>query len=392
MISSQNGLHLTPDMVDGINPATSTERHRFHFLDALRGVAAIVVMMRHAPTAFSRLVAIHNSYLAVDFFFCLSGFVIAFSYESRLQHLMSFRSFSASRIIRLWPVALLGAFLGALELLLGRYIPGYQHSYRPPGSILVQLICGLFLLPNISLHHFKYLVFPLDLVTWTLFAEVFANFVYAALVRMRAAANWMVVLITSVSLAALAVERRMYGSMNLGHRTEGFHVGMTRVFFSFFLGILLFRIYKRRTPGILGGWHSVIAGPLLVALFIACLCDPIHKTYTGLCDLFIVAALFPLIIYYGSRIVLAPRWTAICAFFGTISYPLYILHPPLYWILNRDNFLILAETHPNQAVFVMFASVPIVVFLAWATDRYYDSPVRKMLTNKYQVHLKPVLA
>ena len=69
------------------------ERHRFHLLDALRGLAAMLVVTFHTPAQLKYFLNFPNSFLAVDFFFCLSGFVIAFSYEDRLKQSLSLRNF-----------------------------------------------------------------------------------------------------------------------------------------------------------------------------------------------------------------------------------------------------------------------------------------------------------
>src|ERR1039458_3367376 len=80
------------------------ERPRFHLLDAMRGIAAILVVLYHIPSIFKHTLDFPNSILAVDFFFCLSGFVIAFSYEQRLRDHLNFRDFMVVRLTRLYPL------------------------------------------------------------------------------------------------------------------------------------------------------------------------------------------------------------------------------------------------------------------------------------------------
>jgi len=65
-----------------------TTRQHFEILDGLRGVAAIAVVIFHfmeitIPDPKNNFIA--HAYLAVDFFFCLSGFVIAYAYDDRLS-------------------------------------------------------------------------------------------------------------------------------------------------------------------------------------------------------------------------------------------------------------------------------------------------------------------
>src|ERR1700676_1910725 len=90
-----------------------SERQHFATLDGLRGVAAIVVLASHCINVFGFSWLIPHAGQAVDFFFCLSGFVIGYSYEKRLLGTMSFPEFVVVRIIRLYPLILVGLLLGS---------------------------------------------------------------------------------------------------------------------------------------------------------------------------------------------------------------------------------------------------------------------------------------
>jgi peptidoglycan/LPS O-acetylase OafA/YrhL len=106
MKTTDQALHVVP-----------SKNHRFLFLDALRGIAALLIVLYHAPKYLGRALPHYSAFLAVDLFFVLSGFVIAFSYENRLLRGLSFRSFVAARLVRLYPVYLLGTVVGFVLLL-----------------------------------------------------------------------------------------------------------------------------------------------------------------------------------------------------------------------------------------------------------------------------------
>src|SRR5580698_7057115 len=142
------------------NPATPPEHHRFHFLDALRGLAAILVIMRHSPRCYAHSLVTENSFVAVDFFFCLSGFVIAFSYEQRLSTFFTFKNFCVARFIRLYPIAAIGTVVGAVEIALQMHLHAAVNTFIL--QIALQTVLGLFVLPSA-----RYLLFPLDRVMWT---------------------------------------------------------------------------------------------------------------------------------------------------------------------------------------------------------------------------------
>ena len=109
------------------------ERQHFHVLDALRGVAAIAVVTRHLPDqTLARLLP--SSYLAVDLFFALSGFVLAHAYLGHLKAGMTFGQFAVRRIIRLYPLYLLGWLIGA-AVALYYVLQGEQSAWKWMASV-----------------------------------------------------------------------------------------------------------------------------------------------------------------------------------------------------------------------------------------------------------------
>ena len=89
----------------------------YEILDGLRGVAAVMVVAFHLLEAHSGgnhlAQIINHGYLAVDFFFMLSGFVIGYAYDDRWNR-MSIGTFFKRRVIRLHPMVIMGSIIGAL--------------------------------------------------------------------------------------------------------------------------------------------------------------------------------------------------------------------------------------------------------------------------------------
>ena len=95
----------------------------FEILDGLRGLAALVVVIFH----FMEIIIadfsnnfISHGYLAVDFFFCLSGFVVSYAYDNRIAG-MGLKTFIKLRLIRLQPLVIIGSVLGLLTFLFDPY-------------------------------------------------------------------------------------------------------------------------------------------------------------------------------------------------------------------------------------------------------------------------------
>ncbi|WP_353072116.1 acyltransferase family protein [Tunturiibacter gelidoferens] len=361
-----------------INPGTTGEHHRFHFLDALRGLAAVLVIMRHAPRSFAQPFATENSFLAVDFFFCLSGFVIAFSYEKRLCSFLTFKSFLVARLIRLYPIATLGTFVGAIELVIKMQLRGILSKFILP--ITIETVLGLLVLPSLSLN-----LFPLDGVMWTLFCELVANLFYAALLRLRLASTGIIVGLATLAAVSLFAERLQLGTLDLGSTADRAYVGFSRVSMSFLLGVLTFRIYRHRAPARSPVWRaSLLAGITLTFIFVLSLCGPPVLTRNPASEFAMLILLFPLIIYLGAHVSLSSRWTALCAFLGTISYPLYVLHPPMLLPLGLPPAIRFAHEHQAFAAFIMLGYTALLVMLCWAAAQFYDTPARKILTRLFQ--------
>src|SRR5271156_4792125 len=107
-----------------------SERQHFATLDGLRGVAAIIVLALHVLGPLVDISLTPHAGLAVDFFFCLSGFVIGYAYEDRLLKTMSFLEFATARVIRLYPLIIAGLLLGAMTFIVKAVI-SHQPAFAP---------------------------------------------------------------------------------------------------------------------------------------------------------------------------------------------------------------------------------------------------------------------
>ena len=159
--------------------------HQFTTLDGLRGVAAAAVVTRHATDYFSwgsqyipslkpgappvPVGPLFESYLAVDFFFVLSGFVLAHAYWRRLCSGMSAVEFICLRLIRLYPL-----YLIALVFAIAAACIEVVAGGRSVTSLVKNIIPAVLFLPAPALTVFGTL-FPLNMPTWSLFFELVAN-------------------------------------------------------------------------------------------------------------------------------------------------------------------------------------------------------------------------
>ena len=146
---------------------------RYATLDGLRGVAAVLVLCYHTHAFQGSAAIAPHGYLAVDFFFMLSGFVIASAYQEKLRAGLPVVDFFRLRMIRLYPVALAGILLGAVKLVSQYAISPAQSE--PAQWIALAVFLNALVLPVVSETHFSGALFPTDGPVWSLFYELLVN-------------------------------------------------------------------------------------------------------------------------------------------------------------------------------------------------------------------------
>jgi peptidoglycan/LPS O-acetylase OafA/YrhL len=344
------------------------KRH-FETLDGLRGTAALLVVFFHLldgllPYASNPL---RHAYLAVDFFFLLSGFVIGYAYDDRWPGL-SLGAFVRARIIRLHPLVLLAVVLGALGYWLDPFVGASQHV----GGLRMALLlgCGALLLPTPpSSTPGGWLTHPLNSPCWSLLQEYLANIAYA-LVGWRLGRRALGAVLAVAALALIATALK-HGSLDGGWAWHSFWMAPVRVAFTFTAGLLLHRLgAQQRVPGA----YLVLSGLLVLVFAAPAFAAPAYY------HLFCVLVVFPLIVAIGAGATSAGRLSALCRFSGRLSYPLYLVHFPFTAIFA--HWVKAAQPPLGQLVLAMAVLIVFLVLLAWAALRFYDEPVRAWLSAR----------
>lgn len=362
-----NRKELTTDILKG--------KQHFEILDGLRGVAALAVVIFHFmewiyPDASKNFIG--HGFLAVDFFFCLSGFVIGYAYDSRIGT-MGVKEFFKSRLIRLHPLIILGAVLGILGFL---FDPFASHSgMYSTGMLALLFLCTTFLIPLPAMEDRAFNLFGLNAPSWSLFWEYIANIFYA-LILCKINRRYLAIL----AVAATAVIGYVgYTSGNLlgGWNGDTFWHGGARVSFSFLAGLLIYRfklIIKNRLGFIS---LSILLGLAFVMP---------HFKWNWLAEVLVVVIYFPLLVSLGAGSTLSMGERKLCVFSGNISYPLYMTHYAAIWIFG--SYLTSNKPGTSELSFVVIAGTLLLVGFAYLMMVIYDIPVRRYLSNKRQQKLK----
>jgi peptidoglycan/LPS O-acetylase OafA/YrhL len=337
----------------------------------MRGIAALAVVVVHDPGFLSPL-EMTSAYLAVDFFFLLSGFVISHAYGSRLAAGLTWRQFMRDRVIRLYPLYLLGVIIGFLSALAALALGGGTLSSLH--GVLVALATGLTFLPSPTMDESPVL-FPLNSPGWSLFFELIINGIYALLLP------WFTIRRLAALVACLALlpvgAAFWFGNLDLGSAWPHFAGGFARVSFSFFTGVLLHRLHRR---GFSVSWLALLFPCLLAVLLAVDLTGPLRILF----DLACVLLLFPAIIVVSSRIEPGKRLMPVCAWLGAISFPIYALHFPLQELMRRA-VRFMGVDPSDLAPWAGLVIVPVMMVGCYLIVLLYDQPLQRYWRRKAPV-------
>ena len=369
--------------------AFADTKPHYDLLDGLRGVAALMVIFYHVFEAFATSPIdqqFNHGYLAVDFFFILSGFVIGYAYDDRWKT-MTTKDFIKRRLIRLHPMVVLGAVLGVIAF----YIQGcekWDGTHVSISMVMLALLINLFLIPAVPGSGPEIRgngeMFPLNGPSWSLFFEYIGNIMYALFIR-RLSTKALTVLVVSlgVCLACFAIfDVSGYGMIGVGWTLDSvnFVGGLLRMLFPFSLGLLLSRNFK---PVKVRGAFWICSFVLLVLFCVPYIEGVEPICMNGLFEAFCIVVVFPVLIILGASGNTTDKTsTRICKFFGDISFPLYITHYPFMYLfyswLIENRYFTFGETW--QVALCVYVWNILVAYLCL---KLYDEPVRRWLSKKF---------
>ncbi|MFD1875430.1 acyltransferase family protein [Hymenobacter bucti] len=361
----------------------STKPH-YAILDGLRGVAALLVVAFHLWETHSTShldQVINHGYLAVDFFFLLSGFVIGYAYDDRWERL-TLKDFFKVRLIRLQPMVVLGMVIGAACFYFQAAPLWPTISQTPVWKLLLVMFIGFTLLPvplSLDIRGWQEM-HPLDGPGWSLFFEYIANILYALGVRKFSnAALGVLAALAGAALIHLAVTSPtgdVIGGWSL--TPEQLRVGFTRMGYPFFAGLLLSRVSTLARVRHAFWWCSLL---LVVVLAFPRVGGAERLWLNGLYDSLSIIFVFPLVVWLGASGQLAGAGAArLSKFLGDISYPIYITHYPL--IYTYTAWVNVHKPSGQQALPVAVLTFVASILLAYACLKLYDEPVRRWLRGK----------
>lgn len=372
--------------------AFADSKPHYYLLDGLRGVAALIVIWYHIFEGYAfagggMIETFNHGYLAVDFFFILSGFVIAYAYDDRWSKNLTMTDFFKRRLIRLHPMVIMGAVLGAITFYLQGCVQ-WDGTHVAISMVMLSLLCTILFIPAMPGVGYEVRgngeMFPLNGPCWSLFFEYIGNIIYAIFIRrLSTKVLGVLVVLLGAALAAFAIfDVSGYGSIGVGWTLDAvnFVGGLLRMLFPFSMGMLLLRVFK---PMKIKGafWICTVLMVALLSVPFIEGTEPICAN--GVYEAFCIIVAFPILLWIGaSGTTTDKQSTRICKFLGDISYPVYVVHYPLMylfyaWLIKKQLFTF-AETW--QVALCVYA---LSIIIAYLCLKLYDEPVRKYLAKRF---------
>ena len=372
---------------------------RYEILDGLRGVAAVLVVAYHLFETYyegSAAQPINHGYLAVDFFFVLSGFVIGYAYDDRWDR-MSTWNFFKRRLIRLHPMVIFGTLLGTVLFYFGSCSAFPLINDTPWYMVVLVMLWCFTMIPlpgGMDIRGWGE-TNPLNGPAWSLQWEYLANILYALLIRrfsklllgicVAIFAVFTIILCLNFDIFGVLAERSYAAYTVIGGWSttpDQLQIGFTRLLYPFFCGLLISRMGK--LIKVRGGfwWCSLFIVILLGMPWLGLGTEGDSRWTNGLYEAFCILVFFPIIVAIGAgSSVKGGRSEAINKFLGDISYPIYITHYPLIYMQMSW-----AESHKDAPlgthIFVSVCIFFLAIGLAYAALKLYDLPVREWLKGK----------
>lgn len=349
---------------------TSSNKPHYVVLDGLRGMAAIVILVYHFmemiyPDDYT-LNPLAHGFLAVDFFFCLSGFVIGYAYDGRVAKI-GIKSFFINRLIRLHPLVIVGSVIGLIGYIFNPFIDNPLASGW--GLIILAFVFSVLLIPFPYIDYRGGGLFPYNTPAWSLFYEYIANIIYA-LILVRIKRKYL------VAICFFSAVWLVYCAYSAGWLIGGWEIrsivdGFARVAFSFSAGLVVYR-YNLIIKHKLG---FILPCLLLLGVFFF----P-HYHNDWIAESILVIVVFPVILSIGAGANTKGIMQRMCDFIGRLSYPLYMTHITTAWLFG-DYYYKYQPTGMKLVLVVTVLSVINLLF-AYIVMRWVDAPIRKWLMNK----------
>lgn len=345
------------------------DKYNYYYkLDFMRGVAAISVVVIHLSHRIDISSIAKRGYLAVDFFFVLSGFVMCAAYAERLKaQQLRTRDFYALRLVRIFPLAFLGTSIAAIFETLR---PGVANFGEHISNIMIAYFFGALMLPTTAFNTLEPTAFPLNLPIWSLFFELLANAAFPFILKSHHKNQILIFFIASGAITFTAGVL-YFGTANHGYYPNELWFGFSRISLSFSIGIVIY-YFRHKSPTVNLLLPSLI---FTVVVFF-----PYFPEYDSYIDVLSVIFIMPALVFLSIKGGNGSHGKNISHWAGVLSFPLYALHYPftrVISVISRKFYL-----NPYAKCSIMISFIFVMVVISYLAYRFFDLPIRKHLIGK----------
>lgn len=368
---------------------------RLHSLDALRGLAALLVLVWHYDNPKGPVISFSNFQfspmplhffggtfswqgketfyelwgslsiggLSVQLFYVLSGFIFMYVYHQRISNgEVKLSDYAVARVSRLYPLVWISTTVMIGILILNNNINSLNAW---------KVLTNLFLLGGFE-GSSMYGIRTINGSIWTLTAEMWAYAVFFFICYYWGKKKLAFVLPVLIGMFIYQLNIQSVGL---------FSPNYIRVFVGFFMGCLTYMLFssinKEKSSKILGR-VSIIAFTTLTVL-------GVYTLNKGIGNPVIVYSIliFPALIISVLNVKLLRDFlsTSVFRWLGNLSFGIYLWHWPIFALMGT---LYKKGLHiPLQSKWVMLMIFALVIVIAHLSYYYFESPVQKIIRKKY---------
>lgn len=368
---------------------------KYKSLESLRGIAALVVVLFHSPFVYNgKHAVIGQGNIFVDFFFILSGFVMALAYSKKIEQGLTFKKFIIPRVGRLYPLHVF------MLLIWVPYILAKTYAFHTMGlgstdpleqNSLFTFVSNLLLINSLNINESLSWNCP----AWSISVEFF-TYIFFFFFAFFSKAIGSSLKYLCVCILAYTLLYKLTGSSLLSTHEFGY----LRCVGGFFLGAWIFKTSKGHKLNI----SYIIHGALEILLVTISL-YLVYLSQAGKVFQLITIISFGLTIYLfsiqSSGVLSKALSVKPMIYLGTLSYSIYMIHAIIFalaghiykYILKLPTFI---SDDGNVILNVWYADIInvvlliIVIFISHFTFKYIESPFRdrfrKIATSNKSKH------
>ena len=334
---------------------------KIEFLESIRGISALIVLLFHLKEATSSIIIqnflVLNGALFVDFFFVLSGFVIAYNYSTKINTTLDLLKFKLKRILRLYPLHILMLIIFTL-LEVAKYFVSKKIGVFPTTEPFSINNVYTFI-HNLTLTNGFLPLNSFNVPSWSISVEFYAYFLFSLIVLLIKNQKICFLIFVSISLFSFLYTINSGGGLRSMENEDGF----VRCCFSFFLGTVVFnsRDYIK-----FNSKHTNFL--ILIFLILLVISFLIKNNFIGV-------LLFSMILLVSvseqNNIFVKILSIKPLLYLGSISYGIYMFHFFVIWIQIQFTKFILNTS--SDGILIVITTIVFTILLSHLSKNYLEN-------------------